>query len=174
MIGPVIRLVLMGVSGCGKSVVGEALAALLGVPYVDGDGLHSAGNVAKMAAGVPLQDADRWPWLDAVAGVLRARAPVIVGCSALKLCYRDRIRAGAGGEMTFVHLTGSRALIASRMAARRGHYMPVTLLDSQFAALEPPLEEADAFAVSIDQTPEGIAAEIAAKIVGRGAASIRQ
>ena len=76
--------------------------------------------------------------------------------------------------MTFVHLTGSRALIASRMAARRGHYMPVTLLDSQFAALEPPLEEADAFAVSIDQTPEGIAAEIAAKIAGRGAASIRQ
>ena len=174
MTGPMIRLVLMGVSGCGKSVVGEALAALLGVPYVDGDGLHSAGNVAKMAAGVPLEDADRWPWLDAVAEMLRTRAPVIVGCSALKRRYRDRIRAGAGGEMSFVHLTGSRELIASRMAARRGHYMPVSLLDSQFAALEPPLAEADAFAVSIDQTAEEIAAEIAAKISGLGSASIRR
>jgi gluconokinase len=128
----------MGVSGCGKSSVGEALSRRLGIPYVDGDDLHPAENVAKMRAGVPLTDADRWPWLDRVAQVLHDRAPVIVGCSALKRAYRDRIRAGAGGPVTFVHLAGSRDLIAGRMARRRGHYMPLTLLDSQFAALEPP------------------------------------
>lgn len=133
-----LRVVVMGVSGCGKSSVGEALGARLGVPYVDGDDLHPAENVAKMAAGVPLSDADRWPWLDRVADVLAERAPVIVGCSALRRAYRDRIRAGAGGAVRFVHLAGSREVIAARMAARTGHYMPASLLDSQFAALEPP------------------------------------
>ena len=159
-----IRLVIMGVSGCGKSSVGAALAVLLAVPYVDGDGLHPAANVAKMAAGVPLEDTDRWPWLDQVAGVLRNQAPVIVGCSALKRAYRDRIRAGALGPVAFAHLSGSRDLILSRMAARQGHYMPVSLLDSQFAALEVPVDEADAFSVSIDQTTAAIAAEIAVEI----------
>jgi gluconokinase len=128
----------MGVSGCGKSSVGEALSARLGIPYFDGDDLHTAEAVAKMRTGIPLADADRWPWLDRVADVLRDKAPVIVGCSALKGSYRDRIRAGAGGPVTFVHLSGSRELIASRMGARTGHYMPTSLLDSQFAALEPP------------------------------------
>lgn len=133
-----LRVVVMGVSGCGKSSVGEALGARLGVPYVDGDDLHPAENVVKMAAGVPLSDADRWPWLDRVAEVLAERAPVIVGCSALRRAYRDRIRAGAGGAVRFVHLAGSREVIAARMAARTGHYMPASLLDSQFAALERP------------------------------------
>ena len=133
-----LRVVVMGVSGCGKSSVGEALGALLGIPYFDGDDLHPAENVARMAAGEPLTDADRWPWLDRVAAVLAERAPVIVGCSALKRAYRDRIRAGAGGPVRFVHLAGSRALIEDRMAARTGHFMPAALLDSQFAALEPP------------------------------------
>ena len=128
----------MGVSGCGKSSVGEALSARLGIPYFDGDDLHTPQAVEKMRDGIPLTDADRWPWLDRVAGVLHAKAPVIVGCSALKRVYRDRIRAGAGGPVTFVHLSGSKALIASRMGARRGHYMPTSLLDSQFAALEAP------------------------------------
>lgn len=128
----------MGVSGCGKSSVGAALSARLGIPYAEGDALHSPQAVAKMRAGVPLTDADRWPWLDRVAQVLHDRAPVILGCSALKRSYRERIRAGAGGAVTFVHLSGSRDLIAARMAARSGHYMPLTLLDSQFAALEPP------------------------------------
>lgn len=131
-------MVVMGVSGCGKSSVGEALGALLGIPYFDGDDLHPAENVAKMAAGVPLTDADRWPWLDRVAAVLAERAPVIVGCSALKRAYRDRIRAGAGGPVRFVHLAGSRAVIEDRMTARTGHFMPAALLDSQFATLEPP------------------------------------
>jgi gluconokinase len=167
-----LRLVLMGVSGCGKSSVGEALSVLLGVPYVDGDGLHPPQNVARMSAGVALTDADRWPWLDRVAAVLRDEAPVIVGCSALKRRYRDRIRAGVGewageragewaGQVCFAHLDGPRDLIAARMAARKDHYMPLSLLDSQFAALEPPVSEADAFAVSIDQPTDAIAGEIA-------------
>lgn len=132
------RIVIMGVAGCGKSSVGEALGKRLGVPYRDGDDLHSPQNVEKMRAGVPLTDADRWPWLDNVATELRDKAPIIIGCSALKRAYRDRIRAGVGGPVAFVHLAGSRDLIAARMAGRKGHYMPMSLLDSQFAALEPP------------------------------------
>ena len=128
----------MGVSGCGKSSLGEALSARLAIPYIDGDDLHPPENVAKMRAGTPLTDDDRWPWLDRVAAALHDSAPVILGCSALKRAYRDRIRAGAGGPVTFVHLAGDRALIAARMGARTGHYMPTSLLDSQFAALEPP------------------------------------
>lgn len=159
-----LRLILMGVSGCGKSSVGEALASRLAIPYIDGDGLHSPDAVEKMRSGIPLTDDDRWPWLDRVAAVLRDRAPVIVGCSALKRRYRDRIRAGAGGPVSFAHLDGPKALIAARMAARSGHYMPTSLLDSQFAALEPPLAEPDAFAVSIDQPTEAIAAAIAARL----------
>lgn len=144
------RIVIMGVSGCGKSTVGAALGAALGIPYRDGDDLHPVANVEKMRAGVPLTDADRWPWLDRVADVLRDDAPVIVGCSALRRVYRDRIRAGAGGPVRFVHLVGSRDVIAARMAARTGHYMPPTLLDSQFATLEPPGPD-EAVAVEIDQ-----------------------
>lgn len=135
--GP-LRLVIMGVSGCGKSSVGAALSARLGVRYCDGDDLHPAENVAKMRDGVPLTDADRWPWLDRVAGALRDNAPLIIGCSALRRVYRDRIRAGAGGPVVFLHLSGSRDLIAARMANRPGHFMPLSLLDSQFATLEPP------------------------------------
>jgi gluconokinase len=132
------RIVIMGVSGCGKSSVGAALGQSLGIPYKDGDDLHPAANVEKMRAGIPLTDDDRWPWLARVAQVLHQHAPVIVGCSALRRAYRDRIRAGAGGDVRFVHLTGSRDIIAARMTARTGHYMPATLLDSQFATLEPP------------------------------------
>ncbi|MFN7225173.1 MAG: gluconokinase [Paracoccaceae bacterium] len=132
------RVVIMGVSGCGKSSVGAALSARLGIAYRDGDDLHPAANVEKMRTGVPLTDDDRWPWLDRVAQVLREEAPVIVGCSALRRVYRDRIRQGAGGAVRFVHLTGDHALISARMVARSGHYMPPALLDSQFATLEPP------------------------------------
>ena len=155
-----LRVVVMGVSGCGKSSVGEALGALLGVPYFDGDDLHPAENVARMAAGVPLTDADRWPWLDRVAAVLAERAPVIVGCSALKRAYRDRIRAGAGGPVRFVHLAGSRAVIEDRMAARTGHFMPAALLDSQFATLEPPGPD-EALTLDVAAPVEALAAEAA-------------
>lgn len=133
-----LRIVLMGVSGCGKSSVGAALSARLGIPYVEGDDLHPTANVAKMRAGVALTDDDRWPWLDLVAQALTTRAPVILGCSALRRAYRDRLRAGAGGPLRFVHLAGDRALITARMKKREGHFMPLALLDSQFAILEPP------------------------------------
>jgi gluconokinase len=144
------RVVIMGVAGCGKSSVGEALSARLQIPYRDGDDLHTPDAIGKMRQGVPLTDDDRWPWLDRVAHVLSAEAPILVGCSALKRAYRDRIRSGAGGPVTFVHLSGRRDLIASRMAARTGHYMPASLLDSQFAALEPPGPD-EAISVDIDQ-----------------------
>lgn len=152
---PDLRVVIMGVSGCGKSSVGEGLAARLGIPYRDGDDLHPPANVEKMRAGTPLSDEDRWPWLDRVAGVLATSAPVIVGCSALRRAYRNRLRAGAGGTVQFIHLTGSRDLIAGRMAARTGHYMPPSLLDSQFAALEPPGPD-EALAVDINQPLDAI------------------
>ncbi|MGP9805092.1 gluconokinase [Paracoccus sp. NSM] len=133
-----LRVVIMGVSGTGKTSLGTALSDRLGIPYLDGDDLHPEANVAKMAAGIPLTDDDRWPWLDLVAQTLNARAPVILGCSALRRAYRDRLRAGAGGRVHFLHLTGPQEVIAARMQARQGHYMPPALLDSQFATLEPP------------------------------------
>jgi gluconokinase len=154
------RIVIMGVSGCGKSSVGEGLAARLGIPYRDGDALHPPANVEKMRAGIPLTDEDRWPWLDRVARVLATEAPVIVGCSALRRAYRDRLRAGSGGPVRFLHLTGSREVIAARMAARSGHYMPTSLLDSQFAALEPPGPD-EALALDIDRPLDAIIAAAA-------------
>lgn len=145
-----LRVVIMGVAGCGKSSVGAALGAALGVPYVDGDDLHPAANVEKMRRGTPLTDDDRWPWLGRVATCLQDSAPVIVGCSALKHIYRDHIRAGVRGKVVFVYLSGARDLIAARMSQREGHYMPLSLLDSQFAALEPP-DPDEAIPVTIDQ-----------------------
>ncbi|SUB02216.1 Thermoresistant gluconokinase [Pannonibacter phragmitetus] len=145
------RIILMGVAGCGKSSVGEAISARTGIAYRDGDDLHPAANVEKMRAGIPLTDEDRWPWLDQVGRELADKAPLIIGCSALKRVYRDRIRALAGGPVTFVHLAGSRDLIAGRMAQRTGHYMPLSLLDSQFAALEVPQPDEGALTADISQ-----------------------
>lgn len=150
-----LRVVIMGVSGCGKSSVGEGLAARIGVPYRDGDDLHPPANVEKMRAGTPLTDDDRWPWLDRVAEALATEAPVIIGCSALRRAYRDRLRAGAGGPVRFIHLSGSRDVIAGRMAARTGHFMAPSLLDSQFAALEAPGPD-EALTIDIDQPLPGI------------------
>jgi carbohydrate kinase (thermoresistant glucokinase family) len=138
-------VVMMGVSGCGKSTVGAALAAALGWPFIEADDLHPPANVAKMAAGTPLTDADRWPWLDRIVAVLRQtraeHANVVLACSALKQVYRDRL--ARAGSMRFVHLRGDRETIASRLAVRRHRYMPPTLLDSQFATLEPPRDAID-------------------------------
>jgi gluconokinase len=155
------RIVIMGVAGCGKTSVGEVLSKRLHIPYRDGDDLHSAANVAKMRAGTPLNDDDRWPWLDAVAACLRDNAPMIVGCSALKRAYRDRIRKA--GAVQFIHLSGSRDLIATRMTRRTGHYMPLTLLDSQFATLEPPGPN-EAVTVDIDQPLAAIIDQIVATL----------
>lgn len=125
----------MGVSGCGKSSLGAALAAALVLPFTDADDLHPAANRAKMAAGQPLTDADRWPWLQAVGAVLAGGAGM-VACSALRRTYRDRLREAAG-PVQFLHLVAPRKVIAQRLAARRGHFMPLALLDSQLATLEP-------------------------------------
>jgi carbohydrate kinase (thermoresistant glucokinase family) len=130
------RLVVMGVSGVGKSTVAASLGALLGAPVVEGDGLHPPENVAKMRRGEPLDDADREPWLDAVGAVLAAMTEVVVTCSALRRSYRDRLRAAAP-DAVFVHLTAPTEVLEERVRSRNGHYMPASLLGSQLAALEP-------------------------------------
>ncbi|URK86082.1 gluconokinase (plasmid) [Rhizobium sp. RCAM05350] len=151
MAGPT-KLVIMGVSGCGKSTVGATLAKALDGTYVDGDDLHPAENIAKMSAGTPLHDTDRSPWLDRVGEALTFRQETtIIGCSALKRAYRDRIRARAGAPVLFIHLSGTREEIARRMENRPGHFMPASLLDSQFAALEEPQPDEYAVTVAIDQ-----------------------
>ncbi|MFT3972716.1 MAG: gluconokinase [Amaricoccus sp.] len=158
-------LVVMGVSGCGKTSVGEALADHLGAPFVEGDALHPAANVARMAAGTALTDADRWPWLSAIAARIAAEsAPVIVvSCSALKRSYRDLLRAEAGRPVGFLYLHGSEAVLAGRMAARTGHFMPASLLSSQLATLQDPRGEPGVATVDIDApVAEVIAAAIAA------------
>ncbi|WAJ29946.1 gluconokinase [Antarcticirhabdus aurantiaca] len=156
--------VVMGVAGCGKSSVGTAFAARIGAVFLDGDDLHGEANIAKMARGEPLSDADRHPWLDRVGAALRAGSgSTVIGCSALKRSYRDRIRAAAGGPVVFVHLDGSRELIGARMAARTGHFMPTSLLDSQFAALERPTDDENAWIASIDQPLDDLVSALAAR-----------
>ena len=155
-------VVVMGVSGSGKSTTGAALARALGWPFVEGDDLHPPENVAKMAAGVPLTDDDRWPWLDRIVAELRAlsqtRPDVVLACSALKARYRERL--ARAGDVRFVHLHGDRETIAARLAARQHRYMPATLLDSQLATLEPP---ADAIVVDIrDDVPTQVRNIVAA------------
>ncbi|MET8877241.1 gluconokinase [Nocardia sp. NPDC004604] len=146
-------IVVMGVSGCGKSTVGVLLADTLHIEYAEGDDFHPAANIAKMTAGVPLTDSDRAPWLDIVAAWLgeRQERGGVVSCSALARSYRDRLRAAAPGAF-FVHLAASRAELARRMAERRGHFMPSTLLDSQLAALQP--LACDELGVTVDATKD--------------------
>lgn len=159
------RIVLMGVAGCGKSAVGAALAARLGASYLDGDDLHPASNIAKMSRGEPLTDDDRWPWLILVGQKLAIpQGILILGCSALKRRYRDRIRAEAGAPVTFIHLSGTKELIAARMGARSGHFMPTTLIDSQFAALEPPTADENVITVDIDMPLAALVAAISVKL----------
>jgi len=147
-------IVVMGVSGCGKTSVAEGLAAALSAAFIEGDSLHPAANVEKMSKGMPLDDADRWPWLDIIGRALsdaRARdESIVISCSALKKIYRDHLRAAAGGTLAFVYLKGSRELLLGRMTARRGHFMPASLLDSQLATLEDPSGEPGVVVVDID------------------------
>jgi carbohydrate kinase (thermoresistant glucokinase family) len=130
--------VVMGVASCGKTTIGEAIAKRLGVPFIEGDRLHSAGSIAKMSAGIPLSDDDRWPWLGRIGSAMRGNRGIVAACSALKKSYRLAIADAAERPVIFVFLSGSRELLAARIAARRGHFMPPTLLDSQLATLEPP------------------------------------
>ncbi|GGJ02003.1 gluconokinase [Streptomyces brasiliensis] len=150
-------VVVMGVAGTGKTTIGPLLAARLGVPYAEGDDFHPQANIAKMTAGIPLDDEDRWPWLDAIGSWAHGRAGLggVVSSSALKRSYRDRLRAEAPG-VVFVHLTGDRKLIEDRMAHRHGHFMPTSLLDSQFATLQPLEPDEVGVAVDVSGSPEEI------------------
>ena len=151
------QIVVMGVSGSGKSTVGARLAEKLGVPFVDADDLHPITNVDKMSAGIPLTDDDRWPWLEKVGQAIAAASAtgIVVACSALRRSYRDTIRAAAP-DAQFVHLDGSRDLLASRLGSREGHFMPATLLDSQLEALEPLGDGERGLVIGIDHSPEAI------------------
>ncbi|KQX11290.1 gluconate kinase [Streptomyces sp. Root431] len=163
-------VVVMGVAGTGKTTIGPLVAEALAFPYAEGDDFHPAANVAKMSAGVPLDDTDREPWLDAIGAWAHDRAGLggVVSSSALKRAYRDRLRAAAPG-VVFLHLTGDRELIEGRMAARKGHFMPTALLDSQFATLQPLQDDEAGVAVDVSGTPEEIASR--AVVALRGLAS---
>lgn len=156
------RIVVMGVSGSGKSTVGRRAAEVLGAAFVDGDDLHPAANVAKMASGVPLTDEDRAPWLDAVGRVLADARPegMVVACSALKRAYRDRIRALAPATL-FAELDGPVEVLAERVTGRPGHFMPPSLLASQLATLEPVEADERGMRLDVAESPDLLAATIA-------------
>ena len=156
------RLVIMGVSGCGKSTVGQRLADRIGVPFLEGDSLHPPRNVALMAAGTPLTDEDRAGWLDTIATHLSALGPdegLVVSCSALKRAYRDRLRL-ATPDLRFVHLHGARDLLAERLQRRQHDYMPPTLLDSQLRTLEIPTADEAVLTLDIAQPLDTLVAHI--------------
>jgi gluconokinase len=151
------RWVMMGVSGCGKSTIGAALAQHFDIPFLEGDAFHPADNVAKMSAGIPLDDTDRAGWLQVLAAEIRQAREngtgLVLSCSALKRHYRDLLRQ-ADPELRFVHLNGPRVLISERMQARVGHYMPASLLDSQLSILEPLQADEAGFTLDIMLPPE--------------------
>jgi gluconokinase len=154
-----IRLVVMGVSGSGKSSVGRAIAATLQLPFVEGDTLHPPANVEKMASGIPLTDEDRWPWLDQIGAELaRVQKGVVVSCSALKKSYRDRLRQEAGGPLGFIFLDGNLEVLRDHMSRRTGHFMPLSMLDSQIATLEPPTAEPFVLRQNVEHSVDEIAA----------------
>jgi len=155
----------MGVAGCGKSTVGALVAGTLGAIYLDGDDLHPPENIAKMSRGEPLDDDDRAPWLWRVGETFSVQNGVcLIGCSALKRSYRDIIRDAAGDPVGFLHLNGSRDVIAGRMSQREGHFMPLALLDSQFAALEPLQPDEDGIAVEIGQPLDAVVRDLLAAL----------
>jgi gluconokinase len=160
-------LVVMGVSGSGKSTIAEALAKRIGWRCEDGDKFHPESNVAKMSAGHPLTDKDRWPWLKAIADEIDRlcgkEQPAVFACSALKRAYREVLVHGRD-DVRIVFLDGSQHLIAKRLAARKGHFMPPGLLDSQFRTLERPAPDEGAVTVSIDATVEAIVDDIVEKL----------
>jgi gluconokinase len=153
------RVVVMGVSGCGKSTVGALLARRLQVPFVEGDAWHPPRNVERMSAGIPLTDEDRRVWLEALAGrvqeAVARQEGLVLACSALKRAYRDLLR-GADPGLRFVWLHGREGLLAARMHGREGHYMPPSLLRSQLDTLEPPSAGEHAIALDVDASPEAL------------------
>jgi gluconokinase len=161
------HLVVMGVSGCGKTTLGEELAEALGWPFCEGDRLHPQANIDKMSAGAPLEDSDRWPWLEALAGWIAEREAAgessVLACSSLKRAYRDVLRRGAS-RVRFVHQHGSRAVLEERLGARKGHFFPAKLLDSQFAALEELQPDEDGVVVDLTLDPEAQVASALGKL----------
>jgi gluconokinase len=160
-------LIVMGVSGSGKSTIGDKLAERLGWSYEDGDRFHPASNVAKMSAGQPLTDEDRWPWLRAIAEeidrICEAGEHAVIACSALKRAYRDVLVHGRN-DVRIIYLKGTQDLIASRLALRKGHFMPPGLLASQFKTLEPPGLSENPVIVSIDASVEAVVDDIVHKL----------
>jgi gluconokinase len=167
---PVI-VVVMGVSGSGKTVIGTELAEALGGRFAEGDHFHPPENITRMSAGLPLRDEDRWGWLDAIATEIseaeRRGETLVVACSALKRVYRDRLRL-ASRRLRFVYLEISRDDAAARVAARKGHFMPASLIESQFAALEPPAPDEDALMLDAAGDPHKLVAFAAAEISRSG------
>ncbi len=151
-------VVVMGVCGCGKSTVGKSVADRFGCAFLEGDAFHPPANVAKMSSGQPLQDEDRWPWLDmlgmALGAATREQGSAVAACSALKRVYRDRLTGAARMPVRFVHLAGAPELLAARMAARTNHFMPPGLLDSQLATLEIPQAGEVALTLDVAQPPD--------------------
>ena len=160
---PLAAVIVMGVAGAGKTTIAEALARRLKFTYRDGDDFHPLSNIEKMRAGLPLPDQDRAPWLAAIAGAIdraaEMKAPVVIACSALKRRYRDALVHGRN-DVRFIYLKGSKKLIADRMAARQDHFMPPSLLDSQFATLEEPAADEPIITMSIDRPVERIVNDI--------------
>lgn len=152
--------VIMGVSGSGKTTIGTALARALDVPFVEGDQLHPRANVERMARGIPLTDEDRQPWLIAIAQRLqeadRTGSGLVIACSALKRSYRDLLRSRGSAKIRFVYLRGDQSLVADRLKGRHGHFMPASLLESQFAALEEPDPKEHVLVCDIGESPAAI------------------
>jgi gluconokinase len=163
---PTRRWVVMGVSGCGKSDIGQRLATALHVPFIEGDAWHSPANILKMAGGIALTDEDRAAWLATLRDKIASSDAVVLSCSALKRRYRDLLREG-DPHLAFIELDGSRALIEERMRARTGHFMPTSLLDSQFRDLEPLQADEQGLRVDISGTPEAITHTILTEISAR-------
>lgn len=168
---PVRFFILMGVAGCGKSSYGARLADQLQATYLDGDDFHPPENIAKMSAGIALDDADRWPWLDEIAANMAntSRASgaddiIFTGCSSLRRRYRDHLLAGIGAPAYFIYLAADRALITQRMAARDGHFMPNSLIDSQFSTLEIPADNEPASHIDISGSMDVVMTRILAVI----------
>ncbi len=165
-----VAVVVIGVSGAGKTTVGRGLTAALGGVFIDGDDLHTDEARAKMRSGQALTDEDRWPWLDRIGGALAegldARRPTVVACSALKRAYRDRLRAAAGPALTFVYLAADLEAMRRRVGARKNHYMPASLVESQFAALEPPRDEPGVIEVSAETKLDVMISWLVARLAG--------
>jgi gluconokinase len=153
-------IVVMGVSGSGKTSVGEAIAEACGYPFIEGDALHPPENIRKMSQGIPLTDDDRWPWLAAIGQRLaESPSPLVVSCSALKRSYRQKLRESSPKGLAFVFLHGDEAVLAERMRHRTGHFMPSTLLQTQLSTLEDPTGEENTVAVDVAQPLETIIRE---------------